>query len=100
MTLAGLSPVQTVARASGLRPNFCDEIGADRADDLAGGRRAAAVCCARPGAVALSASWFQFFLRMSIRFMPAPSPKSIGAILPASSEAMNELTSAMCAVLA
>jgi hypothetical protein len=55
---------------------------------------------ARPGAVALSASWFQFFRRMSMRFIPAPSPKSIGAIFPASSDAMNELTSAMPAVLA
>ncbi len=52
----------------------------------------------RLGAVAFNASVFQTFLRMSMRFIPAPSPKSIGAILPASSDAMNELTNAMCAV--
>jgi len=52
----------------------------------------------RLGAVAFSASWFKFFRRMSMRFIPAPSPKSIGAILPASSDARNELTSAMLAV--
>ena len=54
----------------------------------------------KSGAVAASASGSQVFLRMSIRFMPAPSPWSIGAILPASSDAMNELTSAMFVVCA
>src|ERR1039458_6076988 len=51
-----------------------------------------------PDALAATASGCQTFLRMSIRFMPAPSPWSIGAIFPASSDAMNELTSAMLAV--
>jgi len=48
--------------------------------------------------VAFSASWFQFFLRMSMRFIPAPSPKSIGAILRRAATPENELTSAMLAV--
>ena len=55
---------------------------------------------ARPGAVAASAVGCQARVWMSIRFMPAPSPGSMGAMRPASREGMNELTSAMDAVAA
>src|SRR5271170_3210692 len=99
MRLHGLSPDQTNACAAGFRPYFITKYGLTGPmtfdDSASGGSLDFSL-----GAVAFSASGCQDFFRMSIKFMPAPSPWSTGAILPTMMDAMNELTSAMLAVVA
>src|SRR5258705_13753210 len=97
MALQGLSPDQTNACAAGLSPYFFANQGLTFPITFHGSASGGSLDF-KLGAVALSAAGSQTFRWMSIRFMPAPSPWSMGAILPASSEAMNELTSAMLEV--
>src|SRR5271165_49199 len=87
--LHGLSPDQTSACAAGFTPYFFTKYVLTRPmtrDDSASGGS----LDFSPGAVAFSALGCQDFLRMSIKFVPAPSPWSMGAVLPAMMDAMNE----------
>ena len=99
VTLHGLSPDHAMIRVSARKPWRCTKyfaIGPTTAVDAASGGSLSA----SPGAVAASAPGCHARFAMSIRFIPAPSPWSIGAMRPASTEHMNELTSAMWRVAA
>ncbi len=89
--LDGLSPVKATTGVPRLKPYFFTKYSAISPicvrEATAGGSFSAS-----PGAVAATSSGLHVPLASSSRFMPAPSPWSIGALPPIKSEPRNELT--------
>src|SRR4029077_869801 len=88
--LQGVSPDHRMTCAAGRPCRACqygDNVPAMLHDGAIGGRFDAS-----DGAVASTASDHHAAVDKSIRFVPEPSPGSIGACWPASSDARNELT--------
>ena len=94
MRLQGLSPEKGSTRQSAGKPKRPLQNGlrepATASDGMTGSRRRP-----RSGAVASRASALQRRVRMSIRFVPLPSPGSTGTSRPASRLATKELTRQM-----
>jgi hypothetical protein len=88
--LHGLSPDHATMRAGG-KPYLELQKG-ERPPTMVDESARAGNFVSRPGAVACSAAGDHCFEARSIRFMPDPSPGSMGACFPARRDAIQELT--------